>query len=160
MMRLVILLIMSVMTIACSTDHATGVHAAIYEKTNHYTFDIKRGDNAQLVSQITHTVTPSLNRNASNRVTINCKTAKAKAFAKQVKVRLVKHGVAPSHIDIKSAHGLTHDLVITHASFGLKTQHCAVEMIGRTTQQIGCYVDSLRLKQLSHPEHLYSSAEG
>ncbi len=44
----------------------------------------------------------------------NCKTAKAKALAKQVKVRLVKQGVAPSHIDIKPAHGLTHDPVITH----------------------------------------------
>ncbi|WP_318476841.1 hypothetical protein [Photobacterium leiognathi] len=158
-MRIFIMLLLSMMISACTTDNAIGVKANVFEKTNHYAVTFKKTSSQDAVTSLLTQLLPSINSNQSNSFTIQYRTEKARNIARQLKVKLAQNGVAPSDIHLTPNSVLKGDIDITQHQYVIQIPPCPPEMIGRPTIIAGCYVDSLRLQQISHPEHLYQPSK-
>jgi hypothetical protein len=158
-MRFLIVLLICTITSACSIEQPKGLQAVVFEKSDHYSFSLKNTNNQQTIKTISNTLLQNINNNLFAEIYINYGNQRAKSIAQNVKTKLATRGIAPSHIHVISSKNLTHDIEITNVHSGIKSKLCAAEMIGRKTQQSGCYVDSLRLKQMNHPEHLYQQSK-
>lgn len=153
-MRFLILFFVCCTTLACSTHTTRGVQAVVYEKTNSYTFTFKQHHAATSVQQVVTTLLPALNDAASNKLTLSYRQAPTRRIAQAIKARLAENGMAPSLITLERDPRLDHDMTITHWQYGLKTERCGRDLLGRRDQHMGCYVDSLRLQHVRYPEHL------
>lgn len=158
-MRIFIMLLLSIMISACTTDNAIGVKGNVFEKINHYTVTLKKTSSQDAVTSLMAQLIPSINNSQSNSFSIQYRTNKARNIARKIKVKLAQNGVAPSAINLTLNSELQDDIDITQQQYAIQIQPCPSQMIGRPTVVTGCYVDSLRLQQISHPEHLYQPSK-
>lgn len=158
-MRFLIVLLLCAITSACSIEQPKDLQAVIFKKSDHYSFSLKNTNNQQAIKTISNTLLQNMNNNLFAEIYINYGNQRAKSIAQKVKTKLATNGVAPSHIHMILSKNLTHDLEVINLHYDAKSTLCAAEMIGKKTQQVGCYVDSLRLKQMNHPEHLYQQSK-
>ena len=77
-----------------------------------------------------------------------------KAFIDLLEKQLLKLGVSPAHIVTETASSKDRVIEIRVGQYKVKTQICRHGIFGKMGDDVGCYVDSMRLKQVREPRSL------
>lgn len=149
------MLLLSIIISGCTTDNAVGINATVFKKISHYNVVLKSTSSQDAVNRLMTELKPTLNNSQSMTFIIQYRTNKAKTIAYKIKRLLSQYNIAPSDIHLESIATLANDIEIIQQQYNINIPTCPSQTIGRPTIISGCYVDSLRLQQINHPENLY-----
>lgn len=131
-----------------------GSEAIIYQELHHLIIEMK---GKQTSDEIGHQIELFIDGFDSNIEqtywTLDYQNAD-KAFIEPLRNQLLKRGVTPAHIVIETVPSTDRVIKIRVGQYKVKTQICRRGIFGEMSDDIGCYVESMRLKQVREPRSL------
>jgi len=168
----VILLVFSLSGCADSARIKYGSEAVVYQENHHFVIEAKHkqiaaqqtGSESDIEAQLDYIIasfTPGIEQ---TRWTLSYQIPADKAWIVLTEVKLLNQGVSPAKIKIIAANSNSTDSNSTDSNtagmeihvgqYKIKTQTCDRNIYGIMNANIGCFVDTMRLKHIRDPETL------
>ncbi len=162
-MKRLLTLFFAITVLTACADHADdtlGSEALVYQQVDTFTISLKHDATKHDQQQLLDYLTAFEADGANGKVDVRYSTQQGKLWALKVKQRLLNNGLKPSDIAVQrqsieqSTATIAFDYAVTISAYKVKTETCPILTSGVKQLRKGCFVDSLRLKQISHPEQL------
>ena len=155
MIRLLFMILFTSSLFGCATERyfgGNGAEAVVYKEHHHFDFVIKnRTETAKQLKALIQDI-ELIDKEATYRV--DYKSAASKKMLQTIFAQYPSHVVAPQRVLYRHALLLPNDLNIQVTLTRLKTQQCLPAQIQIQLGQPDCFVESMRLKQVSYKSRL------
>ncbi|GGI66949.1 hypothetical protein GCM10007978_00270 [Shewanella hanedai] len=157
-MRILITISLFVLSLTGCADRALtqmGSEAIVYQELHHFVIEPKKaGDKAEIEAQLDRIIDRFTHGLEQTLWTLSYRTEIDKSWVTLTKRKLLSLGLSPDRVSVEPL-PLGHSVIdIRVGQYKLKTQECQRGIYGKMGSDIGCYVDSMRLKQVRDPQTL------
>ena len=157
-MKKLIILSLLVLSVSGCADMARtqlGSEAIVYQELHHFVIEPKKeGDNVDLEAQLDRIIVSFESGFEQTRWTLGYRHSADKVWVKITEDKLLSLGLLPSRIKLEVLDSSAAGIEIRVGQYKIKTQTCHRGIYGKMSNDIGCYVDSMRLKHVRDPESL------
>ncbi|PSW07393.1 hypothetical protein [Photobacterium lipolyticum] len=156
MIRHIILLTFALLLSACVDKPlpAKGAEALIYPEEHSFNIDVKRHGLTATQSRVEAIITDFLPAAPDTDWVISYRTLREQKIAKKAEQQLNQAGVSPRRIKRQQLPSQANDIVIKIKQYHLITENCSAYQINTNTVKTGCFVETLRMKQIASPSRL------
>ncbi len=156
MIRHIILLAFALLLSACVDKPlpAKGAEALIYPEEHSFNIDVKRHGLTATQNRVTQIITDFLPAAPDTDWVISYRTLREQKIAKKAEQQLKQAGVSPKRIKRQQFPSLASDIVIKIKQYHLITENCPAYRFSPNTVKTGCFVETLRMKQIASPSRL------
>ncbi|OIN25691.1 hypothetical protein [Vibrio barjaei] len=155
MKKLIIIVFLVSTLLGCASERyfgGNGAEAITYQEHHNFDFAIKNYD--ETAKQISALVKDIESTDKEATYVIDYKDTRSKKMLEKIFDQYPSHKVAPQRVEFKHVRTMRSDLKIQVALTRLKTQYCAPAQIQHQIGQPDCFVESMRLKQVSYKSRL------
>ena len=156
MIRHIILLTFALLLSACVDKPlpAKGAEALIYPEEHSFNIDVKRHGLTATQNRVETIITDFLPAAPDTDWVISYRTLREQKIAKKAEQQLKQAGVSPKRIKRQQLPSLSSDIVIKIKQYHLITENCPAYQFSPNTVKTGCFVETLRMKQIASPSRL------
>lgn len=155
MKKLVLITLLTSSLFGCVTERyfgGNGAEAVVYKEHHSFEFVIKnRVEIEKQIKQLIHKI-ESMDKEST--FIIDYKSTPSKVMLVQVFEQYPSHTIAPQRVEYRYSPTLPSDLKIQITLTRLKSQQCTPAQIQVELGQPDCFVESMRLKQVSYKPRL------
>jgi hypothetical protein len=155
MKQLVLIILMTSSLLGCVTERyfgGNGSEALVYKEKHTFSFVIK--NLAQTETELNRLVSEIESTDNEATYVIDYKKLASKKMLEQIFSRYPSHVIAPERIVYRRALSSPSDLNIRVTLTRLRTQQCLPAQIEVESRQPDCFIESMRLKQVSYKSQL------
>lgn len=156
MIRHIILLTFALLLSACVDRPlpAKGAEALIYPEEHSFNIDVKRHGLTATQNKVTQIIADFLPAASDTDWIITYRSLREQNIAQNAEQQLKQAGVSPERIKRQKSPSMSRDIVIKIKQYQLITENCPPYRFGPNTVKTGCFVETLRMKQIASPSQL------
>ncbi|MDN3699715.1 hypothetical protein ACFFUO_16610 [Vibrio artabrorum] len=155
MKKLVLMALFSLSLLGCTSERyfgGNGAEALVYKEHHSFEFSIKnRNETAKQLHALIDDI-EALDKEAT--YVVDYKSTRSKKMLEKIFDQYPSHIIAPKRVVYRNSVLLSNDLKIQVTLRRLKTQQCKPAQIQTDLGQPDCFVESMRLKQVSYKSRL------
>ncbi|HGY9570767.1 TPA: hypothetical protein ACOJRH_001377 [Vibrio harveyi] len=155
MKKLVLIALLTSSLFGCATERyfgGNGAEAVVYKEHHSFEFAVKnRAETEKQIKQLIQKI-ESMDKEAT--YVIDYKSARSKTMLKKTFEQYPSHIIAPHRVEYRYTPALPSDLNIQVTLTRLQTQQCSPAQIQVQLGEPDCFVESMRLKQVSYKSRL------
>ncbi|WP_038880826.1 hypothetical protein [Vibrio jasicida] len=155
MKKLVLITLLTSSLFGCASERyfgGNGAEALVYKEHHNFEFAIKKqAETTKQIKQLIHDI-ESMDKEAT--YVVDYRSTRSKTMLEQIFSQYPSHIVAPQRVTFRNAPHLSNELSIQVTLTRMKTQQCTPAQIHVQLGQPDCFVESMRLKQVSYKSRL------
>lgn len=135
----------------CADKAATqmGSEALVYQELHHFVIEPKRGASiAEIDSEFSRIIASFHQGFEQTNWRLRYRYESDKTWIASLERSLLNLGLNPAKIHVEKLHSGNRVIDIRVGQYKLKSQECRRSIFGEMGSDVGCYVDSMRLKQV------------
>lgn len=156
MIRHITVIVFVFLLSACvdKTMPVKGAEALIYPEEHKFSLKVKHQGNAAVQTRVAEIIAQFLPDAPDTEWVINYRSNRVQHIAQQAEQQLMQAGVSPLRIKRQQLPSLTSDIVLKIKQYHLITENCPAYQFGQRTEKTGCFIETLRMKQIAMPSRL------
>ena len=155
MKKLLLIALLTSSLLGCANERyfgGNGAEAVVYKENHSFEFAIKK--RTETVEQIEHLIRKIESMDKGATYIVEYKSTRTKMMLEPIFKQYPSHIIAPKRVEYRSKSSLPSDLNIHVTLTRLKTQQCLPTKFNTRIGQPDCFVESMRLKQVSDKSRL------
>ncbi|MEC4725706.1 hypothetical protein HWQ46_09145 [Shewanella sp. D64] len=157
-MKILITLTLLVLSLSGCADRAStqlGSEAIVYQELHHFVIEPKKeAKQADIEAQFERIIVSFGSGFEQTRWTLHYRGSASKSWATIMEKKLLSLGLLPSRIRVEVLDSTGAGVEIRVGQYKINTQTCDRGIYANMSNDIGCFVDSMRLKHVRDPETL------
>ncbi|ACA84902.1 hypothetical protein [Shewanella woodyi] len=143
------LLVLSLSGCADKASTQMGSEALVYQELHHFVIEPKRsGSKTEVDSEFTRIIASFHQGFEQTNWHLGYRYESDKPWVTSLEMSLLNLGLNPARIHVEKLQSGNRVIDIRVGQYKLKSQECRRSIFGEMGNDVGCYVDSMRLKQV------------